>query len=53
MSVVTLAVIIVAAFLGGLVWLICERLPLPAWACFALAVLAALIVYSLGPGVFA
>jgi hypothetical protein len=53
MSVVTLAVLIVSAFLGGLTWLVAERIPLPAWVCFALAVLVTLIVYSLGPGVFA
>jgi hypothetical protein len=51
MSVVTVAICIVAAALAGLAWLIGERIPLPAWACAALAILVALLAFAAGPKV--
>ena len=51
MSVVTVAICIVAALLGGLAWLVVERLPAPAWVVFAVAVCVTLLAYSAGPAV--
>lgn len=51
MSVVVVAVCIIAALGGVLTWLLMERIPAPAWVCFGVAAGAALIIYSAGPGV--
>lgn len=51
MSIVTVAVCIVAAFLAGLTWFACERAPLPSYVTAALAFLVALLVFAAGPTV--
>lgn len=51
MSIVTVAICIVAAFLGALAWLLVERIPAPAWLCAGAAVLVALLVFAAGPAV--
>lgn len=51
MDVIVVAICIVAAALAGLAWLLCERVPLPAWACAGVAILVALLVFAAGPRV--
>ncbi len=51
MSIVTVAVIIVAAFLGGGAFWLTERAGAGAWLAFALGIAVALLVYTAGPTV--
>lgn len=49
MSIVTVAICIVAAFLAGLAWFAGERMLLPSYVTAALAFLVALLVFAGGP----
>ena len=51
MGIVQVAVIIVAAFLGGGAFFLAERQGAGSWLSITLALLVALLVYSAGPSV--